>query len=48
MAMFAIAAPLSYAFGLASWRIIERPSLRMKRRLPRAAAPQVAAAEAPS
>ena len=34
LTLFAIAAPLAYAAGLASWRFIERPALDLKRRLP--------------
>ena len=45
--MFAIAAPITYLLALLSWRLIERPALRLKRRgrLPqRAPAPAPAAA----
>jgi peptidoglycan/LPS O-acetylase OafA/YrhL len=34
--MFAIAAPVTYALAFASWRVIERPALRLKRRRGRA------------
>jgi peptidoglycan/LPS O-acetylase OafA/YrhL len=30
--MFAIAAPVTYLLALLSWRTIERPALRLKRR----------------
>jgi peptidoglycan/LPS O-acetylase OafA/YrhL len=33
--MFLIAAPLAYIAGAASWRLIERPTLALKSRLPR-------------
>jgi peptidoglycan/LPS O-acetylase OafA/YrhL len=48
--MFAIAAPVTYLLALASWRVIERPALRLKRRGPRpqrAPAPAQAAAAQP-
>jgi peptidoglycan/LPS O-acetylase OafA/YrhL len=31
-AMFALAAPITYALALLSWRLIERPALRLRRR----------------
>ena len=34
VAMFVVAAPLAYLAGLASWRLIEKPALALKRRLP--------------
>jgi peptidoglycan/LPS O-acetylase OafA/YrhL len=43
--MFAIAAPLTYLLALLSWRVIERPALRLKRRGQR---PQVASAPVPA
>jgi peptidoglycan/LPS O-acetylase OafA/YrhL len=30
--MFAVAAPVTYLLALLSWRVIERPALRLKRR----------------
>jgi peptidoglycan/LPS O-acetylase OafA/YrhL len=33
--MFAVAAPVTYLLALLSWRVIERPALRLKRRDPR-------------
>jgi peptidoglycan/LPS O-acetylase OafA/YrhL len=45
--MFAIAAPITYLLALLSWRVIERPALRLKRRgrqSQRARAPASAAA----
>jgi peptidoglycan/LPS O-acetylase OafA/YrhL len=43
--MFAIAAPITYLLALLSWRVIERPALRLKRRARR---PQRAQAPAPA
>jgi peptidoglycan/LPS O-acetylase OafA/YrhL len=43
--MFAIAAPITYLLALLSWRLIERPALRLKRRGRR---PQRAPAPAPA
>ncbi|HKN94509.1 MAG TPA: acyltransferase [Thermoleophilaceae bacterium] len=34
--VLAVAAPITYLLGLASWHAIERPALRLKRRLPQA------------
>jgi len=38
--MFLVAAPLAYIAGFASWRLIEKPALALKSRLPRQASPQ--------
>jgi peptidoglycan/LPS O-acetylase OafA/YrhL len=50
IAVLAMSAPLSYLAGLASWRLIEAPALRLKRRLPvrPAAIPAGAAAPEPA
>jgi peptidoglycan/LPS O-acetylase OafA/YrhL len=43
--MFAIAAPITYVLALLSWRLIERPALRLRRR---ARQPQRPPAPAPA
>ena len=45
-AMFLIAAPLSYLAGFASWKLIERPALALKSRLPRKPLQQLSPTEA--
>jgi len=46
LGVFAVAMPITWTIGILSWRLIERPALRLKPRAPRgegAARPRIAA-----